>query len=400
MHVFSELGSNDPKLLMDLVDPGHVYDRLTYQKIIYHDQEPIYFNAFEKDWVNKVRLVNRLETSHILSNSEKNSVEKDKLLALSGWSDFYWFSNGFLSLEWYRFYRYAKYLENNWNPTKHFSSYNRIMPNREHRLAIADHLYKHYPKKIILSKHSENSDKNLFIHTDNVKSENLSYVIHEKDFINSFCHVITERIFYENRIHLTEKTFRPIVCCRPFVLVSSPGALAYLKGYGFKTFSDFWSEKYDDILDHNRRLDACLEVLDFIGSLTKKQMIEMLNEMKDILLYNRKHFYNNFEKIITAELHENLSKALGVKNSKATYYEQIINSLTQSEYNLINNHAVTCDANDSSMPNIYSHVIDNFIGHKPKEDIVRDFVKDNIEYFKGYMLGIDFLNQTKRNNLL
>lgn len=399
-HVFSELGSNDPSKLFDINDSEDVFDRLTLKKIIYHDQEPIMFNAYKEKWANRIYLTNRLETNHLLGNSEKNSVEKDNLLKASGWHDFYWFSNGFLSLEWYRYYKYATYLENSWTPTKTFSSYNRILPHREHRLAIANHLYTHYPKKIILSRHfGDDAPDNLFVNTTLTHSENLSYTIHEQDFIDSFCHIVTERIFFENRIHLTEKIFRPIVCCRPFILVSSPGALSYLKGYGFKTFGDFWSEDYDNIKDHNKRLAACIETIDEIASMSKKRMLEMLNEMKDILLYNRKHFYNNFEKMITVELYDNLTKAMSAKNETITYYEQIINSLTPSEIDFIRNHPKTCDPNDPNMFQVYSYIINNIIGDIPDEDIIRPYIRDKVEYFNGYLLGVDYLNQTKGKSL-
>jgi hypothetical protein len=392
-HIFTELGNNDPRLLVDTSDIPHVFDRLTYQKLIFHDQEPILFNSFKNAWLNKIHFVNRLETNHILSNSEKNSIEKDELLKQSGWHDFYWFSNGFLSLEWYRFYRYAKYLENCWNPTKNFSSYNRILPDRLHRLEIANHLYNHYPNQIILSRHfGDDATDNLFVNTTNIKSKNLSYTIHDKDFIDSFCHVITERIFYEDRIHLTEKTFRPIICCRPFILASSPGSLQYLKDYGFKTFSDFWSEDYDNITDHNKRLYAILNIIDYIGSLTHSQMIDLLHSMKEILIYNRNHFYNQFEKNITKELHDNLHTALLQQNNVEPYYNRIMQSLTPAEYELVKNSTEMCTEFDDYVPISYLQAIDCLVDQKPSSNIIRPFVTDNLKYLNGFYTGTVHVN--------
>ena len=42
-------------------------------------------------------------------------------------------------------------------------------------------------------------------------------------------HIVTETIFYDNKLHFTEKVFKPIVARRPFFLVGAPGNLAYLK---------------------------------------------------------------------------------------------------------------------------------------------------------------------------
>ena len=391
--IFKELGDNNPEMLIDILDIEHDFDRLIYQKIIFHDQEPILFTSFDDAWTNKIYFANRLQTNHILSNSEKNSIEKDILLKKSGWHDFYWFSNGFLSLEWYRFYRYACYLENSWEPTKTFSSYNRILKNREHRLIISMHLYNNYKDNIILSCHSDDpNNHNLFINTKNSISTNLSYHIDVRDFVDSFCHIVTERIFYENRIHLTEKVFRPIICCRPFILASSPGSLQYLKDYGFKTFSDFWSEDYDNISDHDKRLRAILDIIDYLGSLNHNQIIRLLNDMKEILLYNRNHFYNQFEKNITKELHENLYTALLQQNNVQPYYNKIMESLTPAEYELVKNSDTICSMSDDQAPEIFIQSIKSLVDQKPTDNIIRPYIKEKLKYFYGFYKAVLYEN--------
>lgn len=384
---FSNLGSNDPKLLKTTFAPcSFGFDTLMHRKLIFHDQEPVMFSSYEQDWMNKIYSFNRLETGHIFANSEINSVEKNKILAASGWHDFYWFSNGFLALEWYRFFKYATYLEQRWEPKYTFSSYNRILPGRQHRAVIADHLHKNYTKRIILSKHTGTQD-DIFINTVSTQSDNYSYDIHENDFIDSFCHVITERLFYESRIHLTEKTFRPIICCRPFILVSSPGALSYLQSYGFKTFSNFWPEDYDNIKDHNERLNAIIDVVDYIGSLRHDQMLSMLNGMKDILLYNRRHFYTNFQDIITVELYKNLETALHAKTSVDSCYQQILDSLTPAEIELLKASKVT-NYQDAVGPQVIQYSMKHLVGKRPNENTIRPFVAENIQYYIKFYQGI------------
>jgi hypothetical protein len=357
--------------------------------------------------------LNRLETNHILSNSEKNSFEKDTILKKSGWHDFYWFSNGFLSLEWYRFFRYARFLENSWQPINTFSSYNRILKDRDHRLIISNFLYNNFQNKILLSCHFDSNftpsatlpdyqkkyingiNSNLYI---NVKSNtvNKSFDIDTDDFTNSFCHIVTERIFYEDRIHLTEKIFRPIVCCRPFILVSSPNALQYLKNYGFKTFNDYWSEDYDNIHDHNSRLDAILDIIQYIGSLNNKQILEMLNSMKEVLIFNRNHFYNEFEKIITDELYTNLFNSINAKNKETCYYSKIFSSLTKKEFELIKNTNEVCDEINDTTSKIFVEYIKTYMNNKPKdENVIRPFVKENLKHLRGFYLGYEFKNNLK-----
>jgi hypothetical protein len=415
---YDELGGNNPQLLhwpaniQNTHEDG--YKQLLKSQIIFHDQEPILFNHFKNDWINIIARYNKLQTNHLVSNSEKNSPDKDALLEASGWHDFYWFSNGFLSLEWFRYYRYAGYLENKWAPTKTFSSYNRILHDREHRLIVAGHLLKNFKDKSILSCHASDDfvvnkkfnlyqqecvdacDKNIFLNTQNRISDNFAFAIDTKDFEDSFCHVVTERIFYESRIHLTEKVFRPIICCRPFILVSSKGALQYLKNYGFKTFDKYWSEDYDNIDNHAERLDAVLDIMNYIGSLTNAQMLQLLREMQDILVYNRRHFYNEFQNIITNELWSNLAYALNQDNGITVLYDQIIDNLTPNEYEFIANYSDISDILDDNSRDVYYYCINHLIKERPNENIIRPYVRLNAKHFVSFYRGA---NYKKVNNL-
>ena len=67
-------------------------------------------------------------------------------------------------------------------------------------------------------------------------------------------HVVSETIFYQEKLHLTEKIFKPICARRPFILVGAKGNLAYLRSYGFKTFDQWISEDYDHEEDNEKRL--------------------------------------------------------------------------------------------------------------------------------------------------
>ncbi len=75
------------------------------------------------------------------------------------------------------------------------------------------------------------------------------------DYIHqALWNVVTETVFYDEKLHLTEKIFKPIVTKRPFILVAAAGNLAYLKSYGFKTFDRWIDESYDNETDHDVRI--------------------------------------------------------------------------------------------------------------------------------------------------
>lgn len=118
----------------------------------------------------------------------------------------------------------------------------------------------------------------------------------------SLLHVVTETVYRGRRQHLTEKTFKPIVMQQPFILVSSQGSLAYLRKYGFKTFSEFWNEDYDDYNDDTRvmRIGKLLNDLDNLSPKEKQQLQQHLTNTVE---HNYNWFYSQeFEQLLWQEL--------------------------------------------------------------------------------------------------
>jgi hypothetical protein len=103
---------------------------------------------------------------------------------------------------------------------------------------------------------------------------------------DSLINVISETDFYTEVIQLTEKTFKPILYRQPFIMIGPPHSLQTLRDYGFKTFSDFWDESYDTIEDHELRMEAILEVISKISSMTDSQKIELSYSIKEIVEHN------------------------------------------------------------------------------------------------------------------
>ena len=113
-----------------------------------------------------------------------------------------------------------------------------------------------------------------------------------------------------DRVHLTEKIFKPIVLKQPFVLLNGAGGLEYLRSYGFKTFSDFWSEEYDTIDNLDQRLQAAADVVNYVGSCSLKELEQMRDKMKPILEHNYNWFYNGFADKCWQELETNIKETL------------------------------------------------------------------------------------------
>lgn len=114
-----------------------------------------------------------------------------------------------------------------------------------------------------------------------------------KQFKTSFLSIVPET-FYNLNTHSmgtcfpTEKTEKCFVAGQPFIAYSTPFYLSGLKQLGFKTFSGFWDETYDNILDDNKRREAIISIVHQIREKPLEDLQEWYKEMIPILQHNQK----------------------------------------------------------------------------------------------------------------
>jgi hypothetical protein len=105
-----------------------------------------------------------------------------------------------------------------------------------------------------------------------------------------YFNIVTESCYYEDCIYMSEKIFKPISNLVPFIIVSNPFFLAKLREIGYKTFSPWIDESYDEEVDNDKRFFMILDEIKRLCSMTKEEIHKWYYEMKDILLYNQEHF--------------------------------------------------------------------------------------------------------------
>ena len=110
----------------------------------------------------------------------------------------------------------------------------------------------------------------------------------EKFYKGVFCEVVNETRYAQPTANFSEKVHLPMMYFKPFILVAPPYTLKYIKEQGFKTFSEFWDEGYDEIQDHEQRLIAIFKIIDYIDNLSYNELGEMYQKMMPILTYNQK----------------------------------------------------------------------------------------------------------------
>jgi len=102
--------------------------------------------------------------------------------------------------------------------------------------------------------------------SDDLSSDqhNLYATTVREHFENSYLNVILEThmdVDQSGGVFLTEKTFKPIKNCQPFVVVGAAGSIAQLKKMGYRTFDHVIDHSYDSMENTTQRWNAvCLEI--------------------------------------------------------------------------------------------------------------------------------------------
>ena len=345
--------------------------RYPREKIFLYDQEPFisqladpYMETFRTVWI---------QTSNIgILVTSEYSNDVNKFVDQNNFKKMYYFFHGFAALDWYRGYYDINYSKPVLTEARYdFISFNRLISDdRSYRIyfvsllkeygllsnglvsfGVADNSDSDWEDEVanptsklseaskLHIKHNLSGTHKLIIDNSHVQgsaSANIPRTINRVDgtgitpYYDSLWHIVTETVFYYDKLHLTEKIFKPIVMKQPFMLLAAPGNLAYLRSYGFKTFGDVIDESYDDIQNNDDRITAVVKQLNWLCNLLPHEKQEIIKKIEPIIEHNFHHFYGEFKHIITRELLDNtktLFKQLDYNDSSIDY-ESIYHVLT------------------------------------------------------------------------
>lgn len=348
-------------------------DRLLEINMICHDQEPLDYHLYSVDvcfaeavkiaenrkqispsvpWCYSDEFLKKMAQSHLrtmvhpilnlhdsilLCHSEKNSKQLD-LYEQNGFIGVYYWSHALIAKDWYRYAEHdLQLIPDTSSIEQDFLIYGRAWSGtREYRLKMIELLAnnnllehcktkfnpidngKHYTDHNFSNKSLKvsRSDLESYLPTNTASSDaSADYV--SADYATTGLEVILETLFDDDRQHLTEKSLRPIACGRPFMLAATPGSLAYLRGYGFKTFDGLIDESYDTITDPLLRLQAIVNEMSRIAALPADAKQLLWAELYKIADYNKTRFFSDqFHTDIINEYTANLSK--GVRECQQT----------------------------------------------------------------------------------
>lgn len=85
---------------------------------------------------------------------------------------------------------------------------------------------------------------------------------------------------------LSEKTFKSIINRHPFIILGVPKTLQLLKDLGYKTFSPWINEDYDNELDDMTRIHMVVKETKKLAELSDEQLAEFLIFAREIVEHN------------------------------------------------------------------------------------------------------------------
>lgn len=336
------------------IDKLSLGEKLTLPMMWCYDQEPLDFDQYRSitgTWFNKFEnqftkyhqdpavpffkfkhnmIMANIHDRVLLLHSEKNSIDLKKFIENGAVGVYYW-SHAMIARDWYRYAEVDPGLKFDTNTVvKDFIIYCRAWSGaREYRLKFLDLLVDaeldtkaqvnfsaidndHYSQHQYANTEFECKRKTLEKHfTANTADSNSSARYSSNDYNSCGIDVVLETLFDDKRIQLTEKVLRPIACGQPFILVSTPGSLDYLRNYGFKTFAPLIDESYDTIQDPVTRLDAVISSMKKISSLPEDKKKQLWTEFDEICQFNRRHFFSKeFFNLVLDEYQQNVNQAL------------------------------------------------------------------------------------------
>lgn len=137
--------------------------------------------------------------------------------------------------------------------------------------------------------------------------ENQAFDLSQQDYLESYISLVTETTIEKDEFFISEKICKPLFAMHPFIVLTSPGFLGFLKSLGYKTFSNWIDESYDLEDDMFKRIDLIIVEIKKLIEMSENELQEMLIEMLPILEHNHNHYIKRatsieFQKQLEEEL--------------------------------------------------------------------------------------------------
>ena len=107
-----------------------------------------------------------------------------------------------------------------------------------------------------------------------------------------FLNIVSETEYREwDNTFVTEKTWKPIIGLRPFLINGQPGVYAWLRDRGFRTFTHYfdWVDTENQIGDAVQ--NSIVQVIAELSKWSKQELVDLYETMRPDLLHNQQRFF-------------------------------------------------------------------------------------------------------------
>ena len=108
---------------------------------------------------------------------------------------------------------------------------------------------------------------------------------------DAYFSVVIDTEVSDDNLFLTPIAYKSFMNLSPFVYFGNPGALEHMRRLGFKTFSPYIDESYDQETNWRTRMKLALDEINKLGSMSMHSLQELYAELWPILEHNYWHFY-------------------------------------------------------------------------------------------------------------
>lgn len=109
---------------------------------------------------------------------------------------------------------------------------------------------------------------------------------------NCFLNIVGETEFFPwDHTFVSEKTWKPIIGLRPFVVNGQSKIYAWLRRHGFRTFNHYWPQIKIENIPEYKVHDSIVNVIKYIAGMSKDQITNLYQDMLPDLLHNKNRFF-------------------------------------------------------------------------------------------------------------
>lgn len=108
---------------------------------------------------------------------------------------------------------------------------------------------------------------------------------------SSFLNIVGETAFNPwEPIFVTEKTWKPIIGLRPFLINGNTKTYKWLRDNGFKTFNHYFDVQIENLPEYETH-NSIIKVIESLINLDPTQILQIYNDMLPDLQYNKERFF-------------------------------------------------------------------------------------------------------------